>query len=204
MAALAVNTGDDSVIQALKEQPASYHDILEIGCSNGWRLEALRREYHASCHGIDPSLEAVKEGQKSFPELSLRQGTADELDFGDDAFDLVIFGFCLYLCDRSDLFQIAREADRVLRDRGRLVIFDFFPPFSYRNPYAHQPDLWTYKMNYAAMFLWHPAYALLSHKTFSHGSTAGVDEPDERIAVSILIKNEAVAHPVNPFTVPRG
>lgn len=52
---------------------------LEIGCSNGWRLQALYKKYKAKCFGIEPSKEAVLAGKKQFPRISLRQGTADRL-----------------------------------------------------------------------------------------------------------------------------
>ena len=58
------------------------------------------------------------------------QGAADQLYFESQTFDFVVFGFCLYLCDRDDLFEIAKEAHRVLKPTGWLVIHDFFaePP----------------------------------------------------------------------------
>lgn len=111
--------------------------VLEIGCGNGWRLHVLAREYHAKCFGIDPSERAVKDGMSLFPDLLLSQATADAVPHADQFFDLVIFGFCLYLCDRKDLFKIACEVDRVLKDFGKLMILDFYPPFPYRNAYAH-------------------------------------------------------------------
>src|SRR5579863_1599254 len=100
--------------------------ILEIGCSNGYRLEKLRARFNAECVGIDPSQHAIINGRGSFPCLSLNVGTADSLEFNEGAFDLIIFGFCLYLCDPSDYFRIAAEADRVLSDPGWLIINDFF------------------------------------------------------------------------------
>ena len=90
-------------IRSLSLQPTS---VLEVGCSNGWRLEAFRKTYAIRCWGIDPSADAIKEGKTLFPQISLVRGTADSLPFGADMFDLVIFGFCLYLCDREDLFKL--------------------------------------------------------------------------------------------------
>jgi ubiquinone/menaquinone biosynthesis C-methylase UbiE len=173
---------------------------LEIGCSNEWRLEALRRKYGARCFGVDPSSEAVKEGVAQFPAVHLQVGTADELPFATDAFDLVIFGFCLYLVDRPDLFKTVCEGDRVLQDGGYLVIFDFSPPFPYRNRYKHREGVYSYKMDYSRAFLWNSAYSVLSQSTFTHSGNAGVSDPDERLSVVILQKNLRQAYPDNPFT----
>src|SRR5205809_61585 len=104
-------TGDRvlSSVKALNITPAS---VPEIGCANGWRLELFRSIYDATCVGIDPSAEAIAEGSATFPKIRLQRGTADSLPFDARSFDLVIFGFCLYLCDREHLFRIAAEADR--------------------------------------------------------------------------------------------
>ncbi len=185
-------------IRTLNFQPRS---ILEVGCSNGWRLEALRSEYSAKCYGIDPSAEGIKEGKAVFQGISLEQGTADSLPFNEDMFDLVIFGFCLYLCDRKDLFKIAYEADRVLKDKGYIAILDFHPTFPYYNEYRHHSGISSYKMNYANLFAWNPSYTVVSQLTFNHEGRADISVPDERVSVSILHKNTQYAYPENPFTV---
>ena len=53
--------------------------------------------------------------EKKFPDVKLKIGTAEKLKFEDDKFDLIIFGFCLYLCDREDLIKIVDETNRVLK-----------------------------------------------------------------------------------------
>ena len=93
-----------------------------------------------------------------FSALSLSIGTADDLHFGNDSFDTIIFGFCLYLCYKKDLFKIAYEADRCLQNEGTIIITDFYPPFPYKNRYSHREGLYTYKMNHGRMFVWNPSY----------------------------------------------
>lgn len=104
--------------------------VLEVGCSNGHRLSRIEKSFHAECHGIDPSPSAIESGIKKYPHIHLKVGTADTLAFDDNFFDMVVFGFCLYLCDRHDLFKIAFEANRCLIDNGILVIKDFTLPLS--------------------------------------------------------------------------
>lgn len=192
------SSNDDPIIQAIAQLELKPNKILEIGCSNGWRLNLLQKFYKADCWGIDPSEEAIQEGKKVFETIRLKKGTADILDYKNKAFDLIIYGFCLYLCDRSDLFKIAYEADRVLMDLGNIVILDFHPPFPYKNPYSHHQGLYSYKMNYSHMFLWNPTYSLKYQKTFffpllNHGTT------DDLVSVIILSKNINCAFPDNPF-----
>ena len=145
--AVLVNEGtrvkDDPVIASLSAHQILARSILEIGASNGWRLAALKTVYPAArfC-GIEPSAQAVKDAPAG---LEIVQGTVDNLPWPEKTFDLVIFGFCLYLCDRDDLFRIAAEADRVLDDGGHIIIYDFHVPNSYRNAYSHYEGLHSYR-----------------------------------------------------------
>jgi SAM-dependent methyltransferase len=177
------------VVESLQLQPKR---ILEIGCSNGYRLERLRARFKAECAGIDPSQEAIADGKGSYPGLSLETGTADDLPFPDGGFDLVIFGFCLYLCDPADHLCIAAEADRVLTDPGYLVIYDFIAPTPRRQPYSHHPGLHSHKMEFSRLFTGSPAYRLLTRKYLEHGSAFTFDER-ESISIDVLRKDSSQA-----------
>ncbi|MPR35420.1 class I SAM-dependent methyltransferase [Salmonirosea aquatica] len=187
------------LIKSLKTIEAAPAQVLEIGCSNGTRLNDLQHSFGSECHGVDPSSVAIEEGNTHFPALRLQVGTADSLPFQDNQFDLVIFGFCLYLCDRRDLFKIAAEADRCLMDGGLLAITDFQPPFAYRNGYSHREGMFSYKMNYAKMFSWNPAYNEIYTVVTSHAGFSKRDVPDEKVAVTLLSKNESFAYPTEPY-----
>ena len=173
--------------------------VLEIGCANGWRLDRVRALGAVKLHGVDPGAGAVAAGRRAYPDLDLQVGTADQLPFPDASFDLVIFGFCLYLCDPSDYFRIVAEADRVLACSGQLCVLDFDPPFPYRNPYAHKPGLYSYKMDFGRLFLGHPHYQLREKRVCGHGGGTGMN-PDDRIAVTWLTKNGPEAWPVSPWS----
>lgn len=191
---------NDPILECLNLLKPSLGNVLEIGCSNGWRLHKLREKYGAlSCTGVDPSAMAIKKGRKNYPEISLRKGTADKIPFKNNRFETVIAGFCLYLCDREDLFKIAYEIDRLLKDKGLLLILDFHPPFAYQNEYAHHPGMYSYKMDYSRLFSWNPNYSTVfqyvhDHKEFTIGAP-----PDDRISVTVLHKDSRQAYPVNPF-----
>jgi len=81
--------------------------VLEVGCSNGWRLGKLRKVWTGACFsGVDPSLKAIEEGRARYPEFDLRQATADNLPFESQSIDLLVFGFCLYLTAVQSLKNI--------------------------------------------------------------------------------------------------
>lgn len=120
--------------------------------------------------------------------VSARQSTADALPFPAAAFDVVIFGFCLYLCDNDDLFRIVQEADRVLAHPGWLVILDFDAQAPVFRPYHHAAGVRSRKMDYKSMFLWHPAYTLVAYEKFHHGTQQWTDDPGEWVSIACLRK----------------
>lgn len=179
-------------IDALQVRPKT---ILEIGCGGGGRLEALRVRFGARCCGLDPSNEAIDHIRRQYPELEVKQGTADALPYDSGSIDLLVFGFCLYLCDPQDHFVIVAEAHRVLAETGFLAIFDFCVKNPYANEYKHSPGLRSYKMQWSNMFCSHPSYRLLSRRYHEHENTFGF-EVDEAVTIDILRKDVTAAFPL--------
>jgi ubiquinone/menaquinone biosynthesis C-methylase UbiE len=161
--------------------------ILEIGCSDGVRLQWLNENLGCDCRGLEPSAEAVDAARAR--GVLAQQGTAEELPYHDQMFDIVMFGFCLYLCDREDLFRIACEADRVLKDPGWLLILDFYSPTPAKREYHHVRGLFSYKMDYRSLFTWNPAYTCYSHRIRHHEHDGYTDDPSEWVATSVLRKS---------------
>lgn len=195
----SLNCQNDKIINILKTLELSPKKVLEIGCSNGSRLNLIQATFNAKCQGIDPSCKAIEDGEMKFPEIALNVGTADCLSFADNSFDTVILGFCLYLCDRKDLFKIAYEVDRCLMGEGTLIIKDFSPPFPYKNKYLHYENVFSYKMDYSKMFKWNPAYTEIANLVFSHSGFKFRDIPNEKISIIVLRKNEQYAYLEEPY-----
>lgn len=161
--------------------------VLEIGCGEGRRLGWLKEHAGSRCSGIEPSTRAVDAAMSR--GVDAKVGTADQLPFADSEFDIVIFGFCLYLCDRSDLFRVACEADRVLKSPGWLLIQDFYSPDAAKRKYHHREGLFSYRLDYRSLFLWHPAYMTYAHRVEHHVLGGFTDDANEWVATSILRKN---------------
>jgi len=177
----------DPVCQAIESCVGSTpNKILEIGCGNGARLEYLAKRYGHSVAGIDPSAQAVSDAIKR--GVSASCSTAEKLPFDRGSFDVVVFGFCLYLCDDEDLFAIAFEADRVLSATGWLFILDFDSPSPVYKPYHHREGVKSRKMDYKSMFLWHPSYTLAAWRKFHHKSHEWTDERDQWVSLSSVRK----------------
>lgn len=133
--------------ETIKRVLASHRDrighILEIGCGNGVKLADLSQFFAAQGHGIDPSAEAVREGMDKFPNINVQLDVSIALHIphGDASMDLVYFGFCLYLVDRTEILKAVAEADRVLKSGGFLAILDFDPGYRHKRTYHHKPGL---------------------------------------------------------------
>jgi ubiquinone/menaquinone biosynthesis C-methylase UbiE len=160
--------------------------VLEIGCGDGSRLQQIAHQQGREVRGIDPSAQAVARARAR--GVDAVRATADRLPCADASNDVVIFGFCLYLCDDADLFRIAQEADRVLASCGWLLILDFEARAPVYHPYKHLAGLVSRKMDYKSMFLWHPAYTLASYEKFHHHTREWSDEPDEWVSLACLRK----------------
>ncbi|HEX2825296.1 MAG TPA: class I SAM-dependent methyltransferase [Burkholderiales bacterium] len=154
--------------------------VLEVGCNNGLNLRWLEEQIACEGYGAEPSVRAIA-GQKN-----LLRATADRLPYVDESFDVVLLGFCLYLVDRRRLFHAIAEAHRVLRDGGLLGGWDFRVSAPQKRVYRHHPGVWSYKMNYAGLWLANPAYTQIFDDTFEAEGTA--------IAVWLLRKDEAHAY----------
>lgn len=190
---------NDPIVDLLVYRQLKPKVVLEIGSSNGWRLNNIREIFASDCYGIDPSIKAIIDGRQKFPEINLTQGTADSIPFEEKVFDLIIFGFCLYLCDRKDLFKIVYEADRYLKDQGYLIIYDFEPTFPYKNRYQYKAGMYSYKMNYSNLFLSNPSYFIVTKNILTHYGFEKIEDPNERISINLLMKNTVNDYISNPF-----
>jgi len=171
---------------AAKQEINGKIKILEVGCGAGGRLDWLARNAGSEVCGIEPSSEAVMQAAQL--GIPVSKGTADDLPFESGTIDIIIYGFCLYLCDQQDLFQIAKEADRVLKDTAWVVIRDFYSTSSLRVPYHHKEGVSSHKMDYGKLFDWHPFYTRYSHRVSHHGLGEYTDDMGEWVATTILRK----------------
>jgi SAM-dependent methyltransferase len=80
--------------------------VLEVGCGTANHLAAVRHATGASCVGVEPSAQMRHQAAEHPEELDLREGTAEELDFPDGTFDLIM---------SVDMIHYVREPSRYFR-----------------------------------------------------------------------------------------
>jgi SAM-dependent methyltransferase len=195
----------DHTLMLLRRAEFRPHQVAEIGCSSGWRLDAIRREYKAACCGreykaaccgSEPSLAALDAGRALYPGIELRYGMSHLLSWPPNSMDLVILAFVCHWIDRGHLARSIAEADRVLCFGGHLLITDFLPDVPTKVRYHHRQDveLWTYKQRYADCWLALGTYRMVDMLVFNHDTgeigDVGDIHPAARAAAVLLRKEE--------------
>ena len=161
--------------------------ILEIGCGDGSRLEYLAKNIKIKkIYGIDPSKMAVKKAISK--GVLAKIGTADYLPFENKKFDMIIFGFCLYLVDDEDLFKVINEADRALNYNGYIIIFDFYSNKTKYYKYKHCKGIKSRHMNYKNLFISHPSYRLILEKKFIYERRKAINTKIAYTSISAISK----------------
>jgi SAM-dependent methyltransferase len=92
--------------------------ILDVGCGIGTYVAKFRR-FSEDVHGVDVDDERVAKAQESLPNIQVSAG--EHLPYEDGRFDVVFLHEVIEHVD--DDRATIREALRVLRSDGRLVIY---------------------------------------------------------------------------------
>jgi hypothetical protein len=82
------------------------------------------------------------------------------------------------------------NVDYYLKDSGFVAILDFDYGINAKFPYARNKDITTYKSDYVKIFLSSGHYHLVSKTSFQHDSRTFSIDPNLRISLSILFKNQ--------------
>jgi demethylmenaquinone methyltransferase/2-methoxy-6-polyprenyl-1,4-benzoquinol methylase len=121
--------------RAMVARVGAGHDdqVLDVATGTGMVAQALVRRYGCTVVGLDQSpdmLAAARARLARDPALAarvtLREGQAEQLPFGDGAFDHLTFTYLLRYVD--DPAATLRELARVVRPGGRIASLEFGVP----------------------------------------------------------------------------
>lgn len=178
--------------------------VVEVGAANGYRVAELRRRTGARAVAVEVSEEAIRDGIARHPEVEFVRAAAVSVPLRGP-FDLVIVNFVFHWVDRLSLLRAAGEIDRLCGTGGFLLIGDFFPANRMRAPYHHARELsiFTYKQDYAALFLSSGVYGLVATLTADHAThTLRPDVPDgDRIGTWLLRKEPDARYADGAFSI---
>jgi len=126
-----LHVADDAVEAAITDALAgtTFRSLLDLGTGTGRMLELFAPQIERGL-GLDLSLDMLllardRLERAGFKHCSVRQGDLYDLPLANDSFDVVILHQVLHFLD--DGGRAIREAARVLRPGGRLLVVDFAP-----------------------------------------------------------------------------
>ena len=126
--------------------------ILEVGSNVGVQLIALRDMGFTRLHGIEIQPYAVQHAKKNIPEAPFVCGSALELPFADDAFDLVYTSGVLIHISPD---HIGAAMDEIFRCSKRYIWGWEYCAESYVEITYHGRDVLLWKTNFARLYLDH-------------------------------------------------
>lgn len=118
---------DATLVEAVRAEPVG--DLLDIGTGTGRVLEQLA-DYVNSAVGVDnakPMLEIARDklDRAGLRHCQVRLADMYHLPFPADRFDTVTLNMVLHYAETPT--EVLREAARVLRPGGRVILVDFAP-----------------------------------------------------------------------------
>lgn len=99
--------------------------VLDIGCGTG-QSSALIEAAGATVVGVDAAQGMIDYANEIFDGIDFRVGGIEELDFGDDEFDVIFAANSVQYA--ADLGTALRELRRVCKPGGSIVAGLFGPP----------------------------------------------------------------------------
>jgi pseudaminic acid biosynthesis-associated methylase len=126
--------------------------ILEVGCNIGNQLQLLRGLGFSNLHGIEIQEYAVELARQRAPGIQFQQGSAFQLPFENNTFDLVFTAGVLIHIAPQDL-EIA--LDQIHRCAKKYIFgSEYFAPSVTEVRWRDQNDV-MWKMDYAREYLTH-------------------------------------------------
>ncbi|HVZ51020.1 MAG TPA: metalloregulator ArsR/SmtB family transcription factor [Pseudolabrys sp.] len=185
---------EDAIRAALADKP--FRSLLDLGTGTGRMLEMFGPDLERGL-GIDLSLDMLllardRLERAGLKHCSVRQGDIYDLPLANDSFDVVILHQVLHFLD--DGGRAIREAARVLRPGGRLLVVDFAPHEQefLREQFAHR------RLGFApeTVTQWMIASGL---EPVMHKSLSPEPRSDGKIAVSLWLARDTRALMATPL-----
>jgi len=105
--------------------PYADKSILDICCGTGNQLKLLARNSFTDLHCLDISNSMLEIARKNSSPFTCYHKDAADTDFADKTFDIAILSFAIHEKDWIIAENILKEAHRILKPEGRILIVDY-------------------------------------------------------------------------------
>lgn len=150
-----------------------FEKVLEVGCNVGDQLRFLQKQGHGNLYGIEIQEDAVEESRRLTKNINIINGSAFDIPFKNNYFDLVFTSGVLIHINPNDIEEALAEIYRV--SKKYIWGFEYFDEeykeIEYR---GHKDYLW--KGNFPQMYLdIFPDLKLIKTKKFPYVRSNSVD-----------------------------
>jgi len=105
--------------------------VLDVGCGNGSLINAIKQKCNAKAYGVDISPNMIEECRKLYGDIEFMVSNGEDIPFDADSFDTLTI--CCVLHHLNNPQRFFKEAQRVLKPGGTLIVGDPWFPFGVKH-----------------------------------------------------------------------
>ena len=148
--------------------------ILEVGCNIGNQLLMLQSLGFTNLTGIEINPNALKTAKERIPKATLVQGSATQMPFQDNEFDLVFTSGVLIHIAEEDLKKAVKEIHRCAKTY--ILGYEYFAPQRLEVTYRGNEDM-LWKEDFAARYLTSfPDLSMVKEKKYKYLENENIDQ----------------------------
>ena len=154
-----------NALESFGNQPKK---VLEIGCSSGFVLEAIRQKYGSKCFGIELGKKAIIAGKKKFPKINIYHGSWNLLSKSKTKYDLIICGFFIFVLDPVEVVYLLTSILDRTEENGLVLIYDFKALSRVKRKYKHSRNVFSFKYPVDEILSKFPGVIHVFKKTYNY------------------------------------
>jgi ubiquinone/menaquinone biosynthesis C-methylase UbiE len=111
------------------------HKITDLCCGTGL-MAGMISDAGMKAVGVDLSQSMLRVARKKHPAVTFLDGDATSLIFSNGEFDAATISFALHERPESFAFDVLKEAQRVVKPGGLILVADYRQPASTQSPWT--------------------------------------------------------------------